>query len=168
MSTNILEVAIKMEMDAIAFYKNVAQKSTTPVGKEMLLSVAKDESRHLEMLKDLFNGLDITMDNVNPMQDIKSIFETMKDSMSEKVQASADDLEAFKIGMEMEKQGIEFYTKHEAVSTNPKERQLLRRLIQEEEQHYAMFSNTYSFLSDTGNWFMWEEQGIVDGGTPWA
>jgi hypothetical protein len=33
----------------------------------------------------------------------------------------------------------------------------------EEQQHYDIFANTHSFLSDTGNWFMWEEHSIVEG-----
>ena len=43
------------------------------------------------------------------------------------------------------------------------ERALLELLIKEEQQHYDIFSNTYQFLSDSGNWFMWEERGIVEG-----
>jgi hypothetical protein len=37
-------------------------------------------------------------------------------------------------------------------------------LIREEQKHYDIFSNTYHFLFDTGNWFMWQELSIVEGG----
>ena len=37
------------------------------------------------------------------------------------------------------------------------------RLVKEEQQHYDVFANTYSFMSDTGNWFMWDEHSIVEG-----
>jgi rubrerythrin len=88
--------------------------------------------------------------------------------MMEKVQATSDELEAFKIAMQMEKEGIEFYNKLLSEASREKEKKLFDKLIKEEEQHYAIFSNTYTFLQDTGNWFMWEEYSIVDGGTPWA
>ena len=44
-----------------------------------------------------------------------------------------------------------------------KEKALFKRLIEEERQHYEIFENTYSHLSDTGNWFLWEERGVIEG-----
>jgi rubrerythrin len=58
---------------------------------------------------------------------------------------------------------MEFYKKTLAGAKKEKEKALLERLIQEEQQHYAIFANTYQFLADTGNWFLWEERGIVEG-----
>lgn len=92
----------------------------------------------------------------------------MKDEMMKKAGATTDELEAFKIAMQMEKEGLEFYRKAALDAKTEKEKALFERLIKEEQQHYDIFSNTYSFLSDTGNWFMWEEHSIVDGGTTWA
>jgi rubrerythrin len=98
------------------------------------------------------------------MQNVKTVFETMKADMMLKVEATRDELEAFKIAMQMEKEGLEFYKKTLSAATKDKERALLERLISEEQQHYDIFANTYQFLSDTGNWFLWEERGIVEGG----
>ncbi len=87
----------------------------------------------------------------------------MKDDMLQKVGVTDDELEAFKIAMEMEKKGKEFYEKALLEVKTGKEEELFERLIREEQQHYDIFANTYSFLSDTGNWFMWEEHSIVEG-----
>ena len=43
------------------------------------------------------------------------------------------------------------------------EKMLFKKLINEEQQHYNIFANTYDFLNDTGNWFMWEDHSIVEG-----
>lgn len=102
------------------------------------------------------------------MKNVKSVFETLKDEMMEKVEATNDELEAFKIAMKMEQEGVEFYKKTLARATKQKEKALLEKLIKEEQQHYAIFSNSYQFLANTGSWFLWEERAIVDGGTPWA
>jgi rubrerythrin len=92
----------------------------------------------------------------------------MKDAMMKRVEATTDELDAFKIAMRMEKEGVEFYKKAGAGAQTEKEKSLFERLVKEEQQHYDIFANTYFFLSDTGSWFMWEEHSIVDGGTPWA
>lgn len=165
---NAIEMAIKMETDAIAFYTEAAEKTNHVVGKKMFLSIVEDEKRHLKMLEDIFKGLDITIKDVSPMRKVKSLFEELKNEMMERVEATTDEMNALKIAIDMEKHGVEFYKKAASETNNQKEKALFERLSKEEEQHYDIFSNTYFFLSDTGSWFMWEEHSIVDGGTPWA
>jgi rubrerythrin len=165
---NALEMAKKMERDAILFYTKAAEKTKYPAGKKMFLTIVEDEKRHLEMISQIIKGLQVTAKDVSPMKNIKSVFETLQDEMMKKVEATADDLEAFKIAMKMEQEGVDFYEKTLAKATMPKEKDLLVRLIQEEKQHYEIFSNSYQFLENTGSWFLWEERAIIDGGTPWA
>ncbi|SRR4030042_3552902 len=165
---NAIELAIRMETDAINFYREAAEKTKHPVGKKMFLSITEDEKRHLEMLSQIFKDINIQVEEFNPMKNIKTIFESMKDDMMKRVEATKDELDAFKIAMQMEKEGVEFYKKAESEAQTEKERSLFKRLVKEEQQHYDIFANTYFFLSDTGSWFMWEEHSIVDGGTPWA
>jgi rubrerythrin len=127
----------------------------------MFETIVVDEKRHLAIVNKLLQGLEIHMEDVHPMNNIKTVFETMKDKMMEKVQATADELEAFKIAMQMEKEGIDFYRKLLTEAKTEKEKTLFQKLIREEEQHFAIFENTYNFLMDTGNWFMWDEHSIV-------
>ncbi len=163
-----VEIAIMMETNAIKFYQEASGKTRNPVGKTMFLTILEDEKRHLEILLQIFKGMDIAVKDFSPMKNIKTIFETMKDEMMQKVEATTDELEAFKIAMEMERKGIEFYKKAASEAQSEKEKSLFEKLMKEEQQHYDIFANTHFFLSDTGNWFMWEEHSIVDGGTPWA
>lgn len=158
-----VEIAIKMETDAIRFYNEAAEKTAHPVGKKMFLSVADDEKRHLAMLSDIFRGKDIIINTINPKDNIRTVFTTMKDEMMRRVEASDDELEAFNIAMQMEKDGIEFYRKAKLGAGSDLERSLFERLIVEEAHHYDIFAETYSFLLDTGNWFMWDERSIVEG-----
>ncbi len=160
---NAIEVAIKMEKDAIDFYTEAAGKTKHPVGKKMFLSITEDEKRHLKMLSAIFKDIGITPENVSPMGNIQTIFKTMKDAMMQQVAATKDEIDAFRIAMQMEKEGVEFYKKAEAEAPTEKERALFMRLVKEEQQHYDVFANTYSFMSDTGNWFMWDEHSIVEG-----
>jgi rubrerythrin len=158
-----LELAMNMEKDAIKFYSEAARKTKYPVGKKMFDTITEDEKRHLEMISEIVKGLKVTQKDVSPMKNVKTVFESMKNEMMKKVEASADELEAFKVAMKMEQEGMEFYKKTLAGAKKEKEKALLERLIQEEQQHYAIFANTYQFLAETGNWFLWEERGIVEG-----
>jgi len=159
-----LELAMKMETDAISFYTEAARKTRYPAGKKMFQTITEDEKRHLSMISQVIKGLGVTHKEVSPLKNVKTVFEALKDEMMQKVEATTDELEAFKIAMKMEREGKAFYEKTLSQAKTEKEKALLERLIQEEQQHYDIFANTYQFLSDTGNWFMWEERGIVEGG----
>jgi rubrerythrin len=152
-----------MESDAIKFYMEAAQKMRYPAGKKMFLAITEDERRHLEMISLLIRGMSITAQDVSPMKNVKTVFESMKSEMMQRVAASTDELEALKVAMDMEREGKKFYEKSLAEAKTDKEKALFKRLIEEEKQHYEMFSNTYSHLSDTGNWYLWEERGVIEG-----
>lgn len=160
---NSIEIAVKMETDAIRFYKEAAGKTVNPVGKKMFLSIMEDEKRHLDILSRILKGLDMKIADASPMKAVHSVFEEMKNEMMVRVAATSDEMEAFKIAMDMEKEGVDFYKKNSSEAPSEKERALFKCLAGEEEQHYAIFSNTYNFMIDTGNWFMWEEHSIVEG-----
>lgn len=164
---NALEMAVKMETDAISFYTEAMGKMRYPAGKKMFEAIIGDEKRHMDMVRQIIKGLAITPKDVSPMKNVKTIFESMKSEMMKKMDASNDEMEAFKIAMKMEQEGVEFYKKCLAAATTEKEKALFKRLIPEEEEHYALFSNTYQYLQNTGSWFIWEEgaiHAVVEGG----
>jgi rubrerythrin len=152
-----------METDAIKFYSDAAKITVYPAGRKMFETIVEDEKRHLEIVTKLIEGLDIHMEDVHPLKKIKTVFEEMKNDMMDKVAVTSDELEAFKIAMQMEKEGIDFYSKLADEAETEKEKMLFKKLINEEQQHYNIFANTYDFLNDTGNWFMWEDHSIVEG-----
>lgn len=160
---NAVEMAIKMEQEAVDFYKTCAEKTHNPVGKKMFLSIAEDESYHIACANKVIEGKEFHPAEVTPLKDMKAIFEQNKEAMLQRVASTADELEALNIAMKMEKETIDFYKNAAAQATNPAEKAFFECLIKDEEEHFAIFQNTHSFLSDTGNWFMWEEHSIVEG-----
>lgn len=158
-----IETAIKMETDAIAFYEEAEDKTSHPFGKEMFKGFVKDESRHLRMLQELFRGLDIRFEFHRPKETIKTVFSEQKNAMMERVRALENELEALKIAMKMEKDGYDYYLAAAAKAGSAQEKELFERLAVEENDHYAILNETFSFLDNTGQWYMYEERGIVEG-----
>jgi rubrerythrin len=158
------DIALKMETDAVEFYGEAAEKTSHKAAKRMFLSIMEDEKRHIRMINDILSGMDISGETADPVGNVNSVFEELKEEMRERVKASADDTEALEIAMRMEKEGFEFYEKTAGEAADPKVKALFKRLAGEEEKHYRIFLNTHSFLSETGHWFMWKEHSIVEGG----
>ncbi len=163
MIKNAIETAIKMETDAISFYGEASRKTGYPFGKEMFKGFIQDETRHLKMLQGIFKGLDIAFEFIRPKESIKTVFSEMKDEMMQKVRALDDELEAVGIAMRMEKEGYDYYKKAAANADSEKEKELFERLAEEENEHYSILNETYTFLDNTGHWYMYEERGIVEG-----
>jgi rubrerythrin len=158
------EIALRMETDAVKFYSEAAGKTSHVAGKRMFLSIMEDEKRHIEMISALMKGLEITTETADPIENVKTVFEELKDEMQERIKATTDDTAALEMAMRMEKEGFEFYKKTSAEAEDPRVKALFERLSGEEEKHYRMFANTLSFLNESGHWFMWKEHTIVEGG----
>lgn len=159
-----VELALKMEQDAVDFYTKCAEKTNSPIGKKMFQSIAEDEQYHIVCATDVIKGLGFTPPKTTPKEDMKTIFEQNKDVVLQKVDATTDDLEALKIAMKMEKEGAEFYKKAADSASSAQEKALFECLFRDEQEHFAIFQNTCSLLSDTSNWFMWQERVIYEGG----
>ena len=158
-----IEMAMKMEQEAVDFYSQCAAKTDNPVGKKMFLSIADDEKYHIACALSVQKGKTFTPSEATPLEDMKKIFDQHKQDMLRQVQSTSDELEAFRVAMNMEQEAISFYRKASSQATTAEEKNFFDCLIRDEEEHFSIFQNTYSFLSDTGNWFMWEEHSIVEG-----
>ncbi len=161
---NTLEIAAKMEKEAVAFYQQCAERTTNPIGKKMFLSIVEDEQYHFECAISMNESArKFTPSATTPLEDMKKIFDEHKQEMLAEVPSTADELDALKIAMKMEEEAIAFYKKAATLAANDEEKHFFDCVIKDEEEHFHIFQNTYSFLEDSGNWFMWEEKGIVEG-----
>ncbi len=163
MISEAVSTAIKMETDAIAFYEESAGRAHHAFGKEMFRGFVKDERRHLAMLQHIFGGLGLKKDFASPKEQIKTVFSMLKDQMMQRAEAVQSEMEAFKIALDMEKAGFDFYKTAAADAPTPEEKELFERLAVEENDHFSILNETYSFLENTNQWFMYEERGIVEG-----
>lgn len=166
--SQVIKTAIKLETDGIEFYGEAAEKSSHPFGKRMFQSLMEDEKRHLRILKEILSDLDFSdfedYFEVAPKEKIKTIFDELKEEMRERVAANPDEKEVLKAGMKVEDESVNFYEKSAKESSDKEAQAFLERLVMEERDHYRILQNTYSYLQDSGEWFLWEEKGLLDGG----
>lgn len=158
-----IETAIKMETDAMKFYREAIGKIAHPLGKRLFEGFVVDELKHLRMLQDIMNGLDIEVTSVHPKNSIKTVFSELKDQMLKRINATTDEIAAVKIALDFENAGYKFYQQAAREATDEKEKKLFEALTVEEQRHFELLQNTSRFLEDTGDWFMWEEHGILEG-----
>lgn len=166
--SDIIATAVKMETDGINFYSAASRKVRSTAGRLMFEAFVKDEENHLRVLKEIVNEMfHQSLDEAfasNPASKVKSVFEEKRAMLDKKIEADPGDLETLEIAMSMEDESYRLY-KEAGENTQDKDRRaLFERLASEEKQHYTLFQNAHTYLSDTGNWFIYEEHGIMDGG----
>ncbi len=167
--SKIIRTAIDMEEDGIDFYQKAAEKSSHPLGRKMFLSFTEDEKRHLAVLEEIladlkFSDFDQFFQEKTPREKITSIFKEVKKEVKERIAANPDEIEALEIGMNMESKSVKFYQEALEKAGDISQKAFLRRLVEEEKEHYQILQNTHSYLKDSGDWFLWEEKGLLDGG----
>lgn len=166
--SKVIRTAIEMEKNGMDFYHKAEEKTSYPLAKKMFLSFAEDEKRHLTVLKKILVDLKFSdfdqFFGEKPRQKIKNIFKEAKNEIKERIVANPDELEALKIGMDMELGSIEFYQEALDKSEDNHQKAFLERMVEEEKEHLQLLQNTHSYLKDSGDWFLWEEKGLLDGG----
>ena len=132
-----IRTAIKMEEDGIDFYQKAKEKTCYPLAKKMFLSFAEDEKRHLTVLKEILTDLKFSdfdqFFGEKPRQKIENIFEKARNEIKERITANSDELEALKIGIDMELESVEFYQTALEKSEDNHQKAFLRRLIEKEK-----------------------------------
>ena len=84
--------------------------------------------------------------------------------MPEKIKNSDTDKKACEFAMEFENNGYKYYEEMLRKAEGRKLIKLLKFLLNEENQHYEGIRNLYTYLTDSANWFMYEEGSFPQGG----
>ena len=104
----ILIVGAQKERASHDFYVLAASRTGHPLGKTMFQRLAKEETRHEQLLQDWANDVVCPVDSNIPPLDIGFV-KKGKAAVAALVNAATDDLGAIEMGQEMERKAIAFY-----------------------------------------------------------
>lgn len=166
-ASEALSVAIQLEKDGMAFYEQASLKTASTFGKRMFLSLVEDERRHIEWLNEACAG-------TTPLPDgeagavfrgkITTIFREATEDLHKRLDSDPDDVEAVKIAMDFEQRGYKFYEQAAADATDEGEAALFRLLAVEENGHWTILEDTYTYLTDPAQWDIRANPPLLDGG----
>ena len=145
---DVISQAILNEVEGYEFYKLSASHGTTG-NKEAFLELANEELKHVEYLKLLFNKI-----KASDADDIRLAFDAKPPSPNiyrwEKVGKDQSSLamSVFGIGMQMEKESIEFYQNAKEQTTLEAAKELFDLLIKWEKIHLDQFTMQYNLYKE--------------------
>ncbi len=152
-----IKTAIQMEKDGYSFYKKAASETSSEMGKSFFESLANDEKVHLEIFQKIFEdkvGKTEWDKLVNSNKKYTEIPIFPKDVETvEGINADTDELDALRIGMDSEKEAIDYYTKIKEKSNTHEVKEIIDKIIEQEKNHYLLLEKEFDHLDKTGYWF---------------
>ena len=170
---DIFKKAIDMEERGNKFYKEQSAKCGNPLGKRTFTALSEDEIDHIKAIKAFYGSL-LDAEKAAPLEDILSeipkqraidkLFSQPIKELSEKIDVSTDDKEAYKFAMDFENEGFNFYKRHRQSTESAEVQNLLEFLMKEERAHYNILQSTYLYLYEPAEWFNQQEYTMFEGG----
>lgn len=154
----ILLKAMQLERDGHAFYLAAAEQTDSKAGKDMFLSLARDELKHLEVLDNAYRSW--VTDGVWPSNEALvqeaarrwPVFPPPA-QVAKVVEVRANELDALRQGIAAEEASIALYRKGLQSTSIPEAQELYRFLVEQEEGHRTILQGEYDYLTHTGFWF---------------
>jgi len=165
----VLQLAVRMEVEGKEFYQKASQKSSNKLAKELFQQLANEEDVHRRKFVEIYEALRRGQHwpDVEPPSEkgkkIKSLFAEATKALGSKFKVAESELEAIKIAMDMEVKSYNLYHSRSEESTLPVEKRFYDTLAGEERGHHLALVDSYEYLSDPAGWFTKKEHWSLDG-----
>jgi len=151
----LIKEAIKLEVNGQAFFNQAAAITRNELGKKMFVRLANEEVRHLEVFSRLFSSV-IKSDEwkkqvereelKGPSTVIQELGQRMKRAEGQ------SEIEALRIGMELETKAVEFFTRSASGMEDAEAKEIFEKIAEEERFHYDLLLAQHDSVTGSGFW----------------
>ena len=153
----VISQAVLNEMEGYEFYKLAGEQAKTQGTKEAFMSLANDELKHAEYLQRLWKilsaGGEVKIEDILASGIEIPSPEIFRWDKVDKAYATLE-MSIFRIGMQMEKDSMDFYKEAKEKAKSESGKELFDLLIRCEKVHLDQFTYQYNVLKE--EW--WAEQ----------
>lgn len=156
---DVIAQAILNEVEGYEFYKMAANQAGTGESKEAFIELGNEELKHVDFLKGLFNKIKDNKEDDNLRLALEATPPSPGIYKWEKIEKEHTSLAmaVFSIGIQMEKDSIDFYEKAKANTKFDEARKIYDTLIKWEQVHLSQFQEQYAKYRN--DW--WSEQSFA-------
>lgn len=168
--SDALGVAVKMEQEGSKYYKKAAKAAKNPLGKKMFLSLAKDEERHEKLFKEMAREAGVDPSDAGEIKRLElhkrmeELFRAVAKKAKKAAKADDNDIKAIDIALGMEEESYKYYTDAAKGIQDSAEGEILRRIADEENEHFKILNDTRLYLAYPQMWYIMQEKPVIDGG----
>lgn len=152
---NAIKEAIKLEINGRKFFNHAADVTTHEKGKKMFYFLASEEVKHLEtfgrMFTEILSGADWKQYVREEVGDEEApLITKLRENM--KREDAKGEVEALRVGMELEQDAVRFFTQASAEADDPVAKKIFREISEEEKFHYDLLQAQYDSVTKSGFW----------------
>lgn len=167
---DILCTAVDIKEKMKALYEEASGKCSDAVGSETFRILRDMEDEHLKGLSQMRLELDkedgqfdsCRFDDRTKLNS-SELLKRIRRERTTIARACMDDVAAVESGIELENRSIDFFLKRLLNASDPKEREFIHRLIDEERNHFIILSDLKYYYLDPAHWQMEKAKTSLDG-----
>lgn len=151
--------ALDFEFGGERLYRHLAELTQHPAGRATFLRLAKEEKRHVGESHELFAALvgEEEWQRISAREasepNVKGIVAELEAAVMQRGHAAvADDTQALRMAMELERRAIHMYQEMAEHTDDPVQLKLLSKLVQEEFYHYDNLQAQLDSILNVGLW----------------
>lgn len=155
----LVRTALDFEFGGEHFYRHLAELTQNARGKAMFLRLAEEEKRHVGESHALFAALvgeeewtRISSQEAAQPNPSLMVAELEAQILQRGHAAVADDTQALRMAMELERRAIHIYEQMAEHTKDPEVLKLLGKMIQEESFHYDSLQAQLDSILNVGLW----------------
>jgi rubrerythrin len=153
---NLIREAIKLEINGRQFFSHVAEITHNELGKKMFQKLSKDEVHHLETFSQIFTEMTGSNDWKKQVKlDDADHDSTVINELAARLKKAGgqSELEALRIGMELEQKAVEFFRASGDETSDPKIRDIFDKICEEENFHFDLLQAQLDSLTRDGIYY---------------
>jgi rubrerythrin len=167
----MLVTALEKEEKGRDFYRNAMNKCENAIGRELFRCLMAEEGIHINRVKQIYDSLHGGLPWSEEWKSLKGVNEDLAKlarqritDLGARVKPESNDLEALKIGIEMEQGAIDFYESELKKASHPLETEFIKCMITEERSHYRALEDLVLYFTNPESWYIEKERLPIDGG----
>lgn len=149
---NIFDVAMKLEREGEEFYKQLIRMSWGKEGTVFILNMlANDEVKHYRTFRQMSeNETPVWLDST-VVEEALAIFRKIED-YPDWVDEERSQRDLYTRALELEENTIEVYTEMLGKLSEPKQMEIVQKIISEEKKHRRVLENIIELLDNPKHW----------------
>lgn len=151
-----LEEAIQFEMDGREFFLKAAARAKSYFAKLIFETIAEEELGHIKRVKDIYDRSETSeiktfSPSVSQSSYLENVFQEAKKRIDRDFIVNVDEVEAIRLGIELEIKGHEFYNRLAGEATSEFEKSFYHQLAQEESHHFSILHQVEETMTKSGS-----------------
>jgi rubrerythrin len=148
-----LKTAIEAELTGYNFYKNAAQTTADPQGKETFLRLSEEEIGHFNYLRHQYKSVleegayDFSKKLLKPAHE-GSENPIFSEAIKKRIKESHFEISVLSIAMKLEQDAANFYKSCSAKAKDPQAKQFYQELAEWETEHFNAFEQQLNALKE--------------------